>query len=93
MNAKTYKVLSIDAWADGDDGWTWNAWYNAGAIALDINSEDEAILEAMVDEGYITQLGASLSMVEDDGYNLIICHVVSGRPLYAIEYGSRELPD
>lgn len=88
MNAKTYKVLSIDAWADGDDGWTWNMWYNEGTVTLDIDSEDETILEAMVDEGYITQLGASLSMVEDDGYNLIICHVVSGRPLFAIEYGS-----
>ena len=72
MNAKTYKVLSIDAWADGDDGWMWNAWFNVGAIALDINSEDETILEVMVDEGYLTQLGANLSMVEDDGYNLII---------------------
>lgn len=23
---RTFKILSIDAWADGANGWSWNQW-------------------------------------------------------------------
>ena len=28
-------VLSIDAWADGEDGWAWNNWHKVGTVDLD----------------------------------------------------------
>lgn len=31
---KTYRVLSIDAWRECE-GYTWNAWYDAGDITAD----------------------------------------------------------
>ena len=86
MSKATYKVLSIDAWADGDDGWTWNAWYNAGSITLDIDSEYDDILQVMVDEGYIKN--PSLGDIEDDQYNLVIVDKFTREPIFAIEYGS-----
>ena len=94
MNAKTCKVLSIEAWSAGDGGWLWNMWYNAGTITLDIDSDEDAILAAMVDEGFIRQASSAeaclLYMAEDGKYSLAICDKGTGEPLFAIEYGSEE---
>ena len=32
--SKTINVLSIDAWADGEDGWHWNNWHKVGTCDL-----------------------------------------------------------
>ena len=82
----TYKVLSIDAWAEGEDSWTWNNWFDAGSIDLDINKPTQDILKAMHEAGYITQTEGG--DVEDDQYNLVIVDKATREPLFAIEYGS-----
>lgn len=83
---KTYKVLSIDAWGNQEDGYDWNQWYNAGTIDLDINASNEVILKAMFDNGYITN--SDLGDVDDDQYNLVIIDKETREPLFAIEYGN-----
>lgn len=82
-----YKVLSIDAWADTEpNSWTWNNWFNAGSVTIPNLDNDLAVLGAMVDAGYITQVkGAD---IEDDQYNLVIVDKETREPLFAIEYGS-----
>lgn len=82
----TYKVLSIDAWAEGDESWAWNNWFNAGSVDLDINADTSTILNTMCEAGYITQTEGG--DVEDDQYNLVIVDKATREPLFAIEYGS-----
>ena len=86
MNSKTFPVLSIDAWTDGDDGWTWNNWYRAGTVDVDIDAGTDAILRAMYDAGFITRTDGG--DVEDDQYNLVIVDAETREPLFAIEYGA-----
>ena len=86
MKDHTYKVLSIDAWAEGEDGWTWNAWYSVGEIVVDIDGEPEYILDRMKAKGFIRN--PSLADIEDDQYNIVIVDKFSREPLFAIEYGS-----
>lgn len=83
---QTYKVLSIDAWGNADEGFDWNNWFNAGTITIDINADKQTILEAMHNEGFIN--GVEGGDIEDDQYNLVIVDQVTREPLFAIEYGS-----
>ena len=83
---KSYKVLSIDAWGNSDEGYEWNNWFNVGNITLDIDANKQAILEAMHNAGFITNVTGG--DVNDDGYNLVIVDKATTEPLFAIEYGS-----
>jgi hypothetical protein len=83
---KAYKVLSIDAWGNSDEGYEWNNWFNVGNITLDIDANKQAILEAMHNAGFITNVTSG--DVDDDGYNLVIVDKATTEPLFAIEYGS-----
>ena len=83
---KTYKVLSIDAWGNEDDGYEWNQWFNTGTIDLaDLNASNDEILYRMEEEGFITR--ANKGDIDDDGYNLVIVDKQTREPLFAIEYG------
>ena len=86
-NVQTFPVLSIDAWAEPDGGWTWNQWFNVGSIDLDLDAEDRQIIQAMVNAGYLTALALESAVVEDDGYNLVIVDMETREPVFAIEYG------
>jgi hypothetical protein len=82
----TYKVLSIDAWGNQDEGFEWNQWFNAGTIDIENLDNDLAILGAMVDAGFITTVKGG--DIEDDGFNVVIVDEKTREPLFAIEYGS-----
>lgn len=86
MKTQTYKVLSIDAWGNPDDGYEWNQWFDVGTVDLNITADKQDILQAMFDQGFITQTEGG--DVEDDQYNLVIVDAVTREPLFAIEYGS-----
>jgi hypothetical protein len=64
---KTLKVLSIDAWRDGD-GWTWNNHYKVGEITsetlrtLDTNRK---LLAYMRREGYLSASSVGKITVND----------------------------
>ena len=83
---QTFKVLSIDAWGNQDDGYDWNNWSNVGNVTIDLNADNLTILQTMEKEGYITN--ANLGDIDDDGYNLVIIHKHTQEPIFAIEYGS-----
>lgn len=86
MNTKAYKVLSIDAWGNEDDGYDWNQWFNVGTIELHTIEDDDWVLHEMAEQGFIRD--AELCDIEDDQYNLVIVNKASREPLFAIEYGS-----
>lgn len=81
-----YKILSIDAWADGGDGWTWNAWYKVDAVDTYCET-DESIINMLIDRGLLKESARKLVTVWDDQYNIVISDAEDMRPLYAIEYG------
>ena len=84
------KILSIDAWAEPEGGWTWNQWFHVGDI-------DKADFEALKtdkqtavwfhENGFTTNADMRSITIDDDQYNVCICEKKSGRPIFAIEYG------
>ena len=82
----SYKVLSIDAWGNSDEGYEWNAWYSVGTIDIDLEWSTQKTLQAMHDAGYITQIEGG--DIEDDQYNLVVVDHITREPLFAIEYGN-----
>lgn len=86
-----YRFLSIDAWAEAEGGWTWNAWYDAGRVPCEYaNLPARALLRALRTDGYLSAASAGRVAVEDDGYNVVIVERSTNRPLFAIEYGAAE---
>ena len=84
------KILSIDAWGNGQDGYDWNDWFNVGSIS----KEEFETLKTDKDyrlwfrrNGYTTTANARKCYIGDDKYNIVIYSKKSGAPLYAIEYG------
>lgn len=87
---KTIRVLSIDAWRDGD-GWTWNQWFNRGTCPLSVcDMKPRALLRFMRHEGYLSDGSKGCVAVEDDGYNMVIVARHTREPLFALEYGAVE---
>jgi hypothetical protein len=83
------KVLSIDAWNDGE-GWSWNNWYHVGTISkvdFEALKTDKAVALWFYDNGYTTSSDMRSISIEDDQYNIVICEKKGGMPLFAIEYG------
>lgn len=85
----TFKVLSIDAWAD-NDSWTWNNWFNFDTYNEEeygtLNSENalKYFKAQLADESKIVDYE-----VDDDQYNLVLVRKSDLMPILAIEYGSK----
>ena len=93
-DSKGYPILSIDAWADGEDGWTWNNWDKVGVLedAALLDNED-ALIDWFITEGFLKDTAKGKVYVDDDQYNLVITDEETHEPLFAVEYGSHEDED
>ena len=83
------KVLSIDAWADGDS-WTWNNWFTVGEISkedFENLKTDQDYASWFYDNRYTTTDSLIIVSIDDDQYNVVVCDAKNSRPLFAIEYG------
>lgn len=78
------KILSIDAWANGENDWTWNQWFTVG----EIESVPDDPIGYLIDEGYLKPLARENCYIDDDQYNIVVCDKADNRPLYAFEYGA-----
>jgi hypothetical protein len=88
METKQVSILSIDAWADGDDGWNWNQWYKVGSVDVTMcDKKEPEILAFMVAEGFLKSKALECCYVEDDQYNMVVCDKETHEPLYALAYG------
>lgn len=81
------KILSIDAWAEPEGGWTWNDWSQIGTITKEEFEAIESYLKWFKDNGYTTTTDKRKVAIDDDQYNIVLCDAKDMRPLYAIEYG------
>lgn len=87
-DTREINILSIDAWADGEDGWTWNTWYKVGTCPLSTcDLPHLQIISQMINEGYLLPGAEQSADVEDDQYNLVIVDRETREPLFALEYG------
>jgi hypothetical protein len=91
-----FKVLSIEAWADGElDTWSWNQWFDTGYYFEE--EIDGELTEESALKFYFLILGYNLPFkkfralyeTEDDQYNIVLVDKSDRRPLYAIEYGNQ----
>lgn len=84
-------VLSIDAWADGEDGWTWNNWYRVGSVDLDdVPVSDDGKLQWFHSHGYVNARALTECEIDDDQYNYVIRVRETGEPMFAIAYGEAQ---
>lgn len=87
---KTFKVLSIDAWAGQEGSWEWNNWHNFGSYSEEEHGEltDENALKyyqtLLADPSKITEYE-----IDDDQYNVVLVRKSDNMPILAIEYGSQ----
>jgi hypothetical protein len=83
-------ILSIDAWADGDGGWTWNGWRCVGYVDCATfeaaGRNPRALLRFMREQGFLSLSSAGLCAVDDDQHNLVIVGRRTREPMFAIEY-------
>lgn len=92
-----FKVLSIDAWAEMENSWTWNNWHKVDEYCEDENgelNEDNALKFFFLSLGYRGPFHkfSALYSIEDDNYNLVLVDNKNNfMPLYAIQYGSKLL--
>jgi hypothetical protein len=91
INQKKMKILSIDAWADGYRGWSWNNWFHVGDIEteqFETLKTNRKVLAWFRANGFLTDASKGNVSVEDDGYNLVVVDRQNRMPLFAIEYGT-----
>ena len=88
--SKTYRILSIDVWCNGDGGYDWNQWWHVGVIDEPDTRSTRTLLRRLRLDGFLSWESCGRVYVEDDQYNLVVCERGNRRPLYAIEYGAGE---
>lgn len=84
---RRYKLLQIDAWSDGDEGWFWNNWFTSGEYSEELRGP---LTEESAKKYFKETLGADFRSfeIDDDQYNLVLVDRKTKMPRYAIEYGS-----
>lgn len=91
---KTFKVLSIDAWAgEGEHSWAWNNWFNNGTYDEkeegELNEENALMYfyHNYSSDGITWDYWKDTYEIYDDQYNLVLIKKENSMPLLAIEYG------
>ena len=85
----TYRLLSIDAWRDINNGWTWNNWHAIGSVPMDlIDKSPRQVFAYLRAQGFLSPQSAGRVAMHDDQYNIVITERGTGQPLFAIEYGA-----
>jgi hypothetical protein len=73
--------------------WEWNAWYNVGTFEgpVSLLDDDKALIEWFISEGYVNEKARKGCEIDDDQYNIVLKEKKTGKPMYAIEYGSSQI--
>ena len=59
-----YTVCSLDVWGNSEEGYDVNDSFNVGTIELDPEISDQAVIQALVDQGFLTPNALDLAEVE-----------------------------
>lgn len=101
MMSKKFRILSIDAWADIDESWTWNNWFHVETYDSNIHGElnEENAMKFFFNEMFTANSMTrkhgddfeefkNIFEIDDDQHNLVLIRKENRMPLYAIEYGN-----
>lgn len=81
-------ILSIDAWAEGKNNWSWNNWYKKGVVELpDVvgNPQDNPVIWDLFKKYY--RCDKHSYYIDGDGHNYVLTQKKDYMPVAAIEYG------
>lgn len=81
-NSTVYEVREVDAWADGDQGWTYNASYNIGSFASASDNISRAARKFLANNGIRFVKGKTKTYYDGSIYEIISRK--DYQPLYAI---------
>jgi hypothetical protein len=84
-NVSVWSVRNIEAWRDGEGGWTWNNSSREGDVELPKDPTTRDILKAMRDAGHLSEKSRGAVRVENMGEGFEIQAKSDGEPLYALE--------
>lgn len=71
MNIYKGELRSIDAWRDGDDGWTWNDSFRECDVTFNEDQmNDDTLVQWCIDNGYLLSTAVGLVEVYHDGGRL-----------------------
>ena len=77
-----YDVISIDAWANGDD-WDYNDWHKCGIIEIKETFIDVDIIKLLIDEWFLIDMPIESYYAECfDGETITIYCKNSNKPIY-----------
>lgn len=84
-----YAVWSIDAWADGDEGWTCNGQFFVKEVEMATAQEvkDEEIIGTLYENEIITTNDTGKFHIWDTCYeplNMLVTDAETGEPLFEI---------
>lgn len=85
---ESWVVKSADAWRDPEGGWSWNQSFDAGTLELPYHASTNEILNAMREQGYLSEQSKGRVRVEDLGQDPTTFEVQdrhTGEPLFSIE--------
>jgi hypothetical protein len=83
-----WTVRSADAWRDREGGWTWNQSFSAGDVELPYHASTKEILNAMREQGFLSEKSRGRVRVENLGVTPETYEVQdknTGEPLFSIE--------
>ena len=76
-----YEILQVEAWADGDGGWTYNNAFRLGTMKTAAKKPEKAFRRWLSRKGVCFKKYATIAV--DDGYVLEIQDRKTGEPLFA----------
>ena len=62
-----YVVCSLDVWGNADDGYDVNDSHCVGHIELDPEISDQAVIQALIDQGFLTPNAIELAEIDGQG--------------------------
>lgn len=65
-----YEIRQIDAWSEGENGWTWNESIHVGEYRTAAKDEKRAFLNALHRLGVVCKRGACVVDYDGDIYEL-----------------------
>lgn len=66
-----YEVREVDAWADGDQGWTYNASYNIGSFASASDNISRAARNFLANNGIRFVKGKTKTVSDGSVYEIV----------------------
>ena len=64
MSTIKYAVCSLDVWGNAAEGYDVNDSHNIGTIELDPQITDSALVQALIDQGFLTANALELAEIE-----------------------------